>query len=167
MNVQYGKAIGVGIALGTAGGTVASGFTLVSLLCCVANLVGYLGPALSGICAAIVGAALQSTTDTEQGQEILQGAMAGVVAAAAGALTCAVIFGLMQFLNPVLTGLIYAIKADDAGDVVTAIMAVISTGVWAAVIAIGVGIVSSLGGVLGGAISGAVVGAIKGAMRNG
>ena len=165
MNVQYGKAAMVGIAMGLLGGIIASGFTIASFICCLANMVGYLGPALSGVIAAAASAGLQSTADTEKGKEVLQGVVSGVVGAGAAALTCAVIFGLMQFLYPVFMVVFGMLGAANSDEIMANVMAAGITAIWAAFIALMVGIGSGLGGLVGGAITGAIVGAIKGATR--
>lgn len=163
MNVQYAKVFAVGIAVGLLGGFVCVGITLFSYLCCFANLIGYLGPAASGIVAAVLGAGLQSTHDTIPGKEVPQGVVAGSASSLIAALTCSVIFGLMQLVYPVFMGIYSAM--DSGTDVGTVVGVVFVTGLWAAMIALGVGVASSLMGLFGGALVGAIVGAIKSATR--
>jgi len=163
MNVQISKLFLVGIPIGLLGGLVCAGITLFSFICLIANVLGYLGPALSGIGAAVAGAAVQSTEATEKGKEALQGAASGTIAALIGALTCSLCFALMQFLYPAFIGLSAAIGNHD--NIAGVIVQLGFTSLRAAMVSIGVGIGSSLGGVLGGAIAGAVVGASKAATR--
>ena len=89
-----------------------------------------------------------------------------MVAAVIAAVTCAIIFGLVQFVYPVFTAVLYAATAKDAEGLVVAFFAAAMSAMWAAAIALLVGIGSSVVGLLGGVIAGAVVGAIKASRRS-
>ena len=91
MGIQYSKLFLIGVPVGVVGGMIASFFTIISFLCCVANLVGYLGPTVSGAIAALIAAMLVDLSMVEKGKEVSQSAMAGMAAGGIAAITCAII----------------------------------------------------------------------------